>query len=246
MAGMKGHGMTPQPEAVLFDLGDTLIEPRTYRVESGVGALLAAASHRNGATVDAVVALAKELNIEFGRRASDSQLEYSQRAFHRMLYDSFGVTFEMPEAEVERLYWDAALEFDTEPGVEAALAATAETGVTMGVVSNSPFHGEVLSYELEKRGLSRYFSFLVSTADYGLRKPHPQIFRVGLQKAKAAPERTWYIGNSLQYDVAGALGAGMTPVWYNRVGQEGEVPDGVAVIAHWSELDALLGDAFGG
>jgi hypothetical protein len=38
----------------------------------------------------------------------------------------------------------------------------------------------------------------------------------------------------------------MTPVWYNRVGQEGEVPDGVAVIAHWSELDALLGDAFGG
>lgn len=236
--------MTLRPEAVLFDLGDTLIEPRTYRVEAGVEALLAAASYRNGATVEAVVALAKELNIEFGRRANDSQLEYSQRAFHRMLYDSFGVTFDLPEGEVERLYWDAALEFDTEPGAEAALAATAETGVTMGVVSNSPFHGQVLFYELEKRGLSRYFSFLVSTADYGLRKPHPQIFRVGLQKADAAPERTWYIGNSLQYDVAGALGAGMRPVWYNRVGQAGEVPDGAAVIAHWSEFEALLGDVF--
>lgn len=239
----KAFFMAPRPEAVLFDLGDTLITARSYSVEPGVAALLDAASYRNGATVDGVAALARELNVEFGRRANESSLEYHQQIFHRMLYESFGVSFDLPEPDIERLYWDAAFEFVTEPGAAEALAAVKESGVVMGVVSNSSFSGEVLRYELEKKGLLRYFSFLVSTADYGLRKPHPQIFRVGLQKAGVSPERTWYVGNSLQFDVAGALAAGITPVWYNRVGQDGagsEVAAAAAEIAHWGEFPALL------
>ena len=221
--------MTSHPEAVLFDLGDTLIVARTYRVEAGVEAMLDAAAHRNGATVEQVVALARELNVEFGRRANDSSLEYSQRVFHRMLYDSLGVSFDRSEAELERLYWDAAFEFVPEPGVAEMLAAVRETGVRMGVVSNASFSG-----------LLHYFEFLISTADYGLRKPHPQIFRVGLQRTGVAPERTWYVGNSLQFDVAGAVSAGITPVWYNRVGVEGEAPEAAGTITHWSEFPALL------
>jgi putative hydrolase of the HAD superfamily len=110
----------------------------------------------------------------------------------------------------------------------------------MGVVSNSSFSGEVLEYELTKHGLLDYFEFLVSTADYGLRKPHPQIFRVGLQKAGVSPESAWYVGNSLQFDVEGALQVGMTPVWYNRVGQEGTPPEGTFTIDHWSALPPIL------
>ena len=238
--------MPRKPQAVLFDLGDTLIVARTYRVEAGVEAMLDAAAHRNGATVDEAVALARELNIEFGRRANDSSLEYSQRVFHRMLYDSLGVRFELSEAELERRYWDAAFEFVPEPGVEDALAAVRETGVRMGVVSNASFSGEVLRHELEKHGLFQYFEFLISTADYGLRKPHPQIFRVGLQRAGVAPERTWYVGNSLQFDVAGAVSAGITPVWYNRVGVEGAAPEAVGTITHWSEFSPLLRTAHAG
>lgn len=232
--------MPRNPEAVLFDLGDTLIVARSYRLEAGVEALLDAAAHRNGATVDEVVALARELNDEFGRRADESSLEYSQRVFHRMLYDSLGIRFELSEAELERRYWDAAFEFVPEPGVEEALAAVRETGVRMGVVSNASFSGEVLRHELEKQGLFEYFDFLISTADYGLRKPHPQIFRVGLQRTGVAPERTWYVGNSLQFDVAGAVAAGITPVWYNRLGVEGEAPQAVGTITHWSEFPPLL------
>ncbi|NBF40954.1 MAG: HAD hydrolase-like protein [Spirochaetes bacterium] len=232
--------MPPQPQAVLFDLGDTLIVARTYRVEAGVAAMLDAAAHRNGATVDQVVALARELNVEFGRRANDSSLEYSQRVFHRMLYDSLGVSFDRSEAELERLYWDAAFEFLPEPGVAEMLAAVRETGVRMGVVSNASFSGEVLCHELEKHGLLSYFEFLISTADYGLRKPHPQIFRVGLQRTGVAPEQTWYVGNSLQFDMAGAVAAGITPVWYNRVGVEGAAPEAAGTITHWSEFPALL------
>ena len=232
--------MSSQPEAVLFDLGDTLIVARTYRVEAGVQSMLDAASRRNGATVDQVVARARELNVEFGRRANDSSLEYSQRVFHRMLYDSFGIEFDASEAELERLYWDTAFEFVPEPGVDEMLAAVRETGVTMGVVSNASFSGEVLRHELEKHGLLQFFEFLISTADYGLRKPSPHIFRVALQKAGVVPERTWYVGNSLQFDVAGAVAAGITPVWYNRVGQDGDPVEVAGVLSHWSEFPGLL------
>ncbi len=229
-----------KPEAVLFDLGDTIIETQAYRLEAGVRALLSAASHRNGAAVEDVVNLARELNVEFGKRANDSSLEYSQQAFHRMLYGSLGVFFDMPEEEVERLYWDNALEFAPEPGVADALEAVRATGLTMGVISNASFSGKVLEHELAKHGLLDYFDFLVSTADYGLRKPHPQIFRVGIQKAAVAPEHAWYVGNSLQYDVDGALGVGLTPVWYNRVGQEGEVPQKALTISLWDEFPPMV------
>jgi putative hydrolase of the HAD superfamily len=127
--------------------------------------------------------------------------------------------------------------------VEEALDAAAELGLILGVISNSSFTGPVLSHELSKQGLDRHLEFVVSTADYGLRKPHPQVFRVGLQKAGVAPENAWYVGNSLEFDVAGALGVGMVPVWYNRLGQEGSAPAGSYTIRHWNELAPLLAEA---
>jgi putative hydrolase of the HAD superfamily len=236
---------TRQPEALLLDLGDTLIEPTSYRIEPGVEALLSVATYRNGATVESVSELARTLNLEFGRRANDSLLEYSQRVFQRMLYDSFGVAFDRSELELERMYWDAALEFVPEPGAAEALDAARELGLTLGVISNSSFTGPVLSHELAKQGLDGNLEFVLSTADYGLRKPHPQIFRVGLQKAGVDPSRAWYVGNSLEFDVEGALEVGMVPVWYNRVGQETVPPAGTYTIAHWSELPPLLSAAIG-
>jgi putative hydrolase of the HAD superfamily len=232
--------MQHRPEAVLFDLGDTVIEPLSYRVEIGVQAMLEAASHRNGATVEEVSELARGLNQDFERRANESSLEYSQRVFQRMLYDSFGIRFDRPEAELERIYWDNALEFGLEPGVVDALEAVRAAGLTTGVVSNSSFSGEVLLHELAKRGVAKYFDFLVSSADYGLRKPHPRIFRVGVRKAGVPATRTWYVGNSLELDVAGAAHVGMMGVWYNRRGLDGELPAGAAAITHWREFLPLM------
>ena len=232
--------MSDRPEAVLFDLGDTVIEPLSYRVEIGVQAMLDAASYRNGATVEEVSELARGLNLEFERRANETSLEYSQRVFQRMLYDSFGVRFDLSDAELERLYWDSAFEFGIEPGVVDALEAVRHAGLTTGVVSNSSFSGEVLLHELMKKGIECYFDFLVSSADYGLRKPHPQIFRIGIRKAGVSPRRAWYVGNSLELDVAGAADVGMTGVWYNRRGLDGELPAGARAIIHWRELAPLL------
>jgi len=44
-------------------------------------------------------------------------------------------------------------------------------------------------------------------------KPHPAPFRRALDAVDATPERSVYVGDSLEADVAGANDRGMTSVW---------------------------------
>ena len=77
------------------------------------------------------------------------------------------------------------------------------------------FGAEVLRWELARHGLDRAFSLLLSSADYGLRKPHPSLFRTAVASLKLAPGEVWFVGDNFARDVIGAVGAGLRPVWYN-------------------------------
>lgn len=37
-----------------------------------------------------------------------------------------------------------------------------------------------------------------------------------LKKLDLSPEEVWFIGDSIKYDIKGAINAGIHPVWYNR------------------------------
>ncbi|HEV2786980.1 MAG TPA: HAD hydrolase-like protein, partial [Solirubrobacteraceae bacterium] len=74
------------------------------------------------------------------------------------------------------------------------------------------------------------------------RKPAPGIFRRALALAGAAPDegRALHVGDSLEADVAGALGAGLRAVLVARAGSwPAEVPAGVPVVRSLGELPAL-------
>jgi putative hydrolase of the HAD superfamily len=110
----------------------------------------------------------------------------------------------------------------------------------MGVVSNSAFSAAVLAQELRRHGLLPHLTFVVSSADYGIRKPHRLLFEVALAKLGLSCSQVWFVGDSLSADIAGAQQLGLGAVWYNRCGAPpGDVqPD--AEIASWPELAALV------
>ncbi len=81
----------------------------------------------------------------------------------------------------------------------------------------------------------------VTSERAGCFKPDERIFRYALERAGVEAHEAIHIGDSLEADVAGALGAGMRAVWFNPDGREVQgsiVPD--ATIGSYAELPALI------
>ena len=87
------------------------------------------------------------------------------------------------------------------------------------------------------------FEFVVSSADYGVRKPHPAIFEAALARLGLEPGEAWFAGDNVEYDLKGGLGAGMFTVLFRPPVDEPPGFDGYRRIERWSELAALLDQA---
>ena len=95
------------------------------------------------------------------------------------------------------------------PGVREALAAMADAGLQLAVVSNSD--GSVES-GLSELGLRRHFSAVFDSQLVGYEKPDPRIFERALEVCGADPARTLHVGDLYAVDVVGARKAGVHPL----------------------------------
>jgi putative hydrolase of the HAD superfamily len=120
-----------------------------------------------------------------------------------------------------------ALRFRPYPEVPGALRELRAAGATLVVVSNWDVS---LHDVLEQTGLRALVDAVLTSAEAGEAKPGGRMFREALALAGAAPEEALHAGDSLEHDIAGALGAGMRAVLVDRDGEAGAVPEGVVVV----------------
>jgi putative hydrolase of the HAD superfamily len=114
-------------------------------------------------------------------------------------------------------------------GVKDGLAALAALGLPMGVVSNSD---GTVRRDLCRVGLCYVpdghraqntegveMGVILDSAVVGVAKPDPGIFRIALDALGVAAGRdVLHVGDSLRYDVTGALAAGLQPVHMDPYG----------------------------
>lgn len=228
-----------EPRCVLFDLGDTLLTVCGLDTAAGTAAVLAHAAPGTRVTVDEVERASRRLFLDLDGRAGSSALEISARAYHRLLYGSLGVRIEAEPAAMEEAFWRAALRMAPAAGAADALEKLSAAGFTLGVVSNSIFSGAILQAELAIHGLLDRLSFVMSSADYGVRKPHPALFAAALAAAGTAPHRTWFVGDSLVNDVGGATQSGLQPVWYGPEANAASAP-GALIAPTFPDVVAVI------
>jgi putative hydrolase of the HAD superfamily len=121
----------------------------------------------------------------------------------------------------------ASLAFRPYPEVRGVLRALRAAGVRLVVVSNWDVS---LHDMLDRTGLSALVDGAVSSAELGAAKPDPAIFERALELAGDVPaSEALHAGDSLEADVAGALGAGLQAVLVARDG--GAPPAGVRAVA---------------
>jgi FMN phosphatase YigB (HAD superfamily) len=83
----------------------------------------------------------------------------------------------------------------------------------LGVIANQP---SLVRAELDRFGLTRYFSELVISDEVGLHKPDIRIFEHALHKVGATPECCVMVGDRVDNDVRLARAVGMRTVWLDN------------------------------
>jgi putative hydrolase of the HAD superfamily len=237
----------PPPRAILIDLGDTLLHQDYFHPRAWAEAVCRLAVTGPALPLAEVQALTGELigEVRWLRSHGEGLTELRLAPFLRLLHERIGLTLDLPPAEQELAFWQATSRMAPEPGVAEALTALEGRGLILGVVSNSMFGEAALRWELERHGLLGRFRFVMSSSDYGVRKPHRWLFTTAAARAGVAPGEAWFVGDSWANDVAGAAGAGLVPIWYNPRSQRGEAaadgPGPAAEVRSWAALLALLG-----
>jgi HAD superfamily hydrolase (TIGR01549 family) len=135
--------------------------------------------------------------------------------------------------------WAAAQELA--PGVTATLASLAER-YPLGIITNGPSdsqHAVIAALHLE-----HFFRWRIVSGDatVGIRKPQKGIFERAVALSASHPEGTWYIGDSLVNDIAGAAGAGWHTCWMSAADTRltAGLPAPDARIARLDELSQIL------
>jgi HAD superfamily hydrolase (TIGR01662 family) len=197
------------PRAVLVDIGETLFREEPMDRQAAAEALAADPRFRAAAQMDQEGASGAETWTVLGWLCKVLPRELAE--------------------EAEILVWDRGVKMKPMPGAGEALAALRAAGVPVGVVSNTRFSGRAWRHGLDRHGLA--VDFVVSSADVGARKPDPAIFRAALERLGLPPGDVWFVGDTLEKDVRGALAVGMRPVWFG--GPRSPLPS-CAVARDWT------------
>lgn len=197
-------------ELVLFDVDDTLCDymgARALRLRLAFSAAFEAAGatppddmetliaesiaiHPHG--TDHFAALLARYGVEHEDAVAEAQRWYQTNRFHGLC-----------------LFPDA---LETLAHVRAVGA-----GRLVGLVTNGP--ADVQRAKIEELGLMRHVDFVLISGEFGIAKPEPAIFHEALRLAGVRAEHAIFIGDSPEFDIAGARASGIRSVWINRTGQ---------------------------
>ena len=206
-----------RPGFVLFDYGETLAHEADYRPEAGFAAILPhARQNPGGADAQTLLADFRACFHDLRRRTHAAGAEIPNRQRWRWLFEMYDLEFDLPMDALETLYWNAAAPCAPTPGVEGLLERLRKSGVGSGVISNMGFSGDALRARLENLFPQHRFDFVLSSADYVLRKPDPHLFALALHKCGYAARAVWFLGDNPETDIQGAARAGLTPIFYAR------------------------------
>ncbi|HYU56837.1 MAG TPA: HAD family hydrolase [Actinomycetota bacterium] len=194
--------MTDHLDVVFLDVGGPLYADDTY-----YRSLLAAIREVDPSVTGEAYAEV----YDACRRAQDGS--FRTRLTRTLLGPEASVEEVAARAERHWLYPPEALVPDVVPALEALAGR-----YRLGVLANQT--GRIREV-MRRDGIDRFFELWNVSAELGVEKPDPRIFRRALDDAGVPPGRAAMVGDRLDNDVRPAKAAGMRGVWLLR----GEAPD---------------------
>jgi putative hydrolase of the HAD superfamily len=227
--------LAPRHRAVLFDALGTLIalEPpwpllqRTLRDRHGIRV-------SDEEAKEAVLAEMSYYRRHHAEGSDATSLADLRRRCAGVLRENLPAVAPLEIDELTDALLDS-LRFVPYPDVAPTLAMLRGAGVRLGVVSNWDCS---LRSVLAEVGLAAAVDAVVVSAEAGVAKPDPEIFRVALEAVRRTAEESLFVGDTLEIDVVGARAAGLRALLLDRSPTpEGDASDRIYSLA---DLVALV------
>ncbi|HIE14688.1 TPA: HAD family hydrolase [Candidatus Bathyarchaeota archaeon] len=198
-------------EAVLFDLGGTLI--KTACIPKIIKKIL---------SLYGIERSLSEIECAYRKAESkvtlkDYRLPYMKfwAKWNKMILLELNVTrnIEVLSRLIVELWWDHA-DVKLYPDVEETIRQLKEKKIKMGIVTNG-FKKDV-DEVLKRVRLPKVFDAIVGVDSVAKPKPHKEIFLIAVKKLAVKPFQTLFIGDSIEMDYIGATEAGLNALLIDR------------------------------
>ncbi len=240
-------------KGILFDLGHTLQEFRSDDwpgirkvMNTALYRHIAANGHQhNLPPLDEFLEIMERRSQAIWDQARTTQRGHSLLSILPTIFEEYGVQGLTPDQCLQPWYDQRASNWIyIEPDVKPTLEKLRDQGLKLGLVSNTAWPAAAHDPDLEHFGIIDLLPCRIYSCDFGWEKPDPHIFHAALDCLGLKPEETAFVGDFLQFDIAGAHGVGMKAVWKRIVGRPDEIDDHTivpdATITRIGELPAVL------
>jgi putative hydrolase of the HAD superfamily len=200
-------------EAIIFDVGDTLLEHYPSQKQIYVERLKYLGFIINEKLAETIAAAISN--------AANEQIIKEQNGAPRMPDEDFEIMLDKAalccvNAEGEAAYLEKLCQFPMPeqelriiPGTIEVLQSLKDMGFRLGIVSN---HRTWLPDYLKEIGLSRFFETIVVSAIVGVEKPDSRIIQIALDNLSLNASSCLYVGDH-PFDVLCAKNAGIDCAW---------------------------------
>lgn len=203
-------------KAVLFDMYRTLGEDVDHH--QFIGTLLA---HGIAKTDAERLVLIADTDIFDGAEHYEFSTDRDQYNTWRRthLLDALadlGIEYDVADIIVDQYGdWKAGLiqKFKPFPEMHTVLQQLALDGYIVAICSNWDWDIDCIVQDL---GIADVVNAAFSSAQLGVRKPHPAFFQRILDKLELTSNETLFVGDTWETDIRGAVGVGMHAVWIDR------------------------------
>jgi HAD superfamily hydrolase (TIGR01549 family) len=139
-------------------------------------------------------------------------VEFAKRLFHRAQVSGC-TTDEMPShaVAIRDIFGSGAFELYAD--VRPVLNILKQRDMRLAIISNWPRGLDCFCHEMD---VSHFFDTVISSAEIGFEKPDPRIFGEAVRRLGLDPRRVIHVGDTVDEDIVGAVGAGIRAILIDR------------------------------
>ncbi|HTU00403.1 MAG TPA: HAD family hydrolase [Candidatus Sulfotelmatobacter sp.] len=207
----------PGPEAVFFDMDDTLVDFSSSASSCWKQVCDQAAGRCGGVSAERLLAALNAYRHWFWNDPDRHQRGRLDMAAARrevvagallrvgvrdpVLVEEMAQAFSEARAAAIRLFPEAA----------DVLRALRARPVKLALITN----GEVQEQrnKIERFALAPFFDYILVEAEFGVGKPDPRVYRHALSRLSATARATWMVGDNPEWDVLAPQRVGIRGIW---------------------------------
>lgn len=205
--------MKNKVEHVFFDLDHTL-----WDFDKNSALTFSKIFKKNAIPVplDSFLEIYEPLNLELWKLYREDKINKETLRYNRLKKTFSRLNFYISDALIHQLssdYIDHLSTFDNLFHKTIDVLNYLQPKYQLHIITNG--FKAVQEKKISNSKIDHYFRTITNSESTGYKKPNPIVFEYALDQAKAKPETSIMIGDSIEADIQGALNIGMQAIWCN-------------------------------